>query len=71
MKIKQQPLIAVALLSNSACFVDDHRILMPSLCSSEKISADEGPGQSCELNKLLRTNTKTLRNREKIPKKAQ
>lgn len=36
--------ITVALLSNSAGFVDDNRILMPSLCSSEKISADEGPG---------------------------
>lgn len=31
----EQPLITAALLSNSAGFVDDNRILMLSLCSSE------------------------------------
>lgn len=68
--LRMNTTITVALLSNSAGFVDDNRILMPSLCSSEKISADEGPGQSCELNKLLRTNTsETLRNKKKQNKK--
>lgn len=57
MRLNKQHPITVATLSNRAGFVDGNRILMPSLCSSEAISADEVPGLSCELNKLLRINT--------------